>query len=89
MYWFGVASLIFVVPKSWSFTGLWNFPLLLKLMEMLDLILAEFHELFVELRHYFGLLPDKMAVQRPCPQGFDSLSDDLIVWYFRSLSLML
>jgi hypothetical protein len=48
-------------------------------MEMLDLILAEFHELFVELRHYFGLLPDKMAVQRPCPQGFDSLSDDLIV----------
>jgi hypothetical protein len=22
MYWFGVASLIFVVPKSWSFTGL-------------------------------------------------------------------
>jgi hypothetical protein len=46
---------------------------------MLDLRLAEFHEMFIELRHYFEPLPDKMVVQRPRPQGFDSLGDDLIV----------
>jgi hypothetical protein len=75
----GVASLIFVVLKSWRFVKLSNFPLLLKLVEMLDLRFAEFYELFVELRHYFGPLPNKVAVQKPRLQGFDGLSNDLIV----------
>jgi hypothetical protein len=56
---------------------------------MLDLELAKFRELFVKLRHYFGPLPDKMVMSGPHMQGFDSLSNDLIVWYFQSLSLQL
>jgi hypothetical protein len=35
------------------------------LVEMLDLRLAEFRELFIELRHYFGPLPDKVAMRGP------------------------
>jgi hypothetical protein len=46
---------------------------------MLNFRLAEFYELFIELRHCFGLLPDKMTVQGPRAQGFDSLSNDLII----------
>jgi hypothetical protein len=32
---------------------------------MLGLRLAEFHELFIKLQHYFGPLPDEMVVQGP------------------------
>jgi hypothetical protein len=46
---------------------------------MLNLILAKFCKLFIELQHYFGLLPNDMTVQGPHAQGFDSLSDDLII----------
>jgi hypothetical protein len=49
VYWFGVASLIFIVPRSWSFIGLRKFPLLLEFAKMQDLRLAEFHKLFIEL----------------------------------------
>jgi hypothetical protein len=56
---------------------------------MLDLRFAEFHELFIELWYYFGLLYEKMIVQGSRAQGLDSLSDDLFVWYFRSLGLQL
>jgi hypothetical protein len=54
---------------------------------MLDLTLAKFHKLFIELWHYFRPLSDKMMVQGLHAQGFDSLSNDLIIWYFRSLGL--
>jgi hypothetical protein len=46
---------------------------------MLDLRLAEFFKLFIELRHYFGSLSDKMIVQGLRVQGFDNLSNDLII----------
>jgi hypothetical protein len=53
--------------------------LLLEFAKVLDLGLAKLGELFVELQHYFGLLSDKMAMERPGLQGFDCLSDDLII----------
>jgi hypothetical protein len=43
-------------------------------MKMLDLRLVGFCKLFIEHQHYFGLVADKMTMQ-----GFDSLSDDLII----------
>jgi hypothetical protein len=46
---------------------------------MLNFRFAEFRELFIGLRHYFGPLPDEMTLQGPCAQGFDSLSNDLII----------
>jgi hypothetical protein len=49
VYWFGVASLIFIVARSWSFIGLWHFPLLLELTKMLNFRFAEFRELFIGL----------------------------------------
>jgi hypothetical protein len=79
MHWLWVPSLIVVVARSWSFIRLCHFPLLLKLVKMLDLRLAKFHELFIELLHYFGLLSDKMTMQGSHAQGFDSLSNDLTI----------
>jgi hypothetical protein len=46
---------------------------------MQDLKFAEFRELFIELQHYFGPLPNEVAMQRPHPQGFGGLNHDLIV----------
>jgi hypothetical protein len=46
---------------------------------MLDLRLVGFCKLFIEHQHYFGLVTDKMTMQEPHAQGFDSLSDDLII----------
>jgi hypothetical protein len=46
---------------------------------MLDLRLAKFCELFIELRHYFGPLSDEVAVQGSCPHIFHDLSDDLVI----------
>jgi hypothetical protein len=54
-------------------------PLLLKLAEILDLRLAEFYELFIELQHCFSPLSDKITVQGPSAQGFDCLSNDMII----------
>jgi hypothetical protein len=79
VYWFGVDSLIFIAARSWSFVKLQHFPLLLELTEMLNLRLAEFCELFIELWHCFGSLPDEMTVQGAHAQGFDSLGNDLII----------
>jgi hypothetical protein len=59
VHWLGVAALIIIITRRpWSFILLWSFSLLLKLAEVLDLRLAEFCELFIELRHYFWLFPD-------------------------------
>jgi hypothetical protein len=59
MHQLGVAVLIVIVAKgSWGFILLSSFSLLLKLAEMLDLQLAEFCKLFVELWHCFGPPPD-------------------------------
>jgi hypothetical protein len=59
MHQLGVAALIVIVAKgSWGFILLSSFSLLLKLAEMLDLQLAEFCKLFVELWHCFGPPPD-------------------------------
>jgi hypothetical protein len=46
------------VVRSWGFVRLSNFPLLLALTKVLDLGLAEFHKLFIELWHCFGPLSD-------------------------------
>jgi hypothetical protein len=45
---------------------------------MLGLRFGKFRKLFIELCHYFRPLPDKVAMQRPCLQGFNGLSDNLI-----------
>jgi hypothetical protein len=60
--WLGVAMLVFIIMRSRCFVQLQNFSLLLKLAKVLDLRLAEFHELFVQLRHCFGLLFDQMTM---------------------------
>jgi hypothetical protein len=62
-----------------DFLNFVNYSLLLKLDEMLDLKLPEFGKLFIELRHYFQPLSDKMTVQRSCAQGLDNLTNDLFI----------
>jgi hypothetical protein len=52
---------------------------MLKLVKMLDLRLAKFCELFIELRHYFGSFSDEMVVQGPHRQSFAGLSDDSVI----------
>jgi hypothetical protein len=47
---------VIIVRRPWGFILLWNFSLLLKIAEMLDLRLAEFCKLFIQLWHYFWLL---------------------------------
>jgi hypothetical protein len=56
---------------------------------VLDLSLVEFRELFVQLRHCFGLLSNQMTVQSPPTQGFDSLGNNLIVGYLWGLGFQL
>jgi hypothetical protein len=53
-----VAALAFIMVRSWGFVWLWNFSLLLKLAKVLNLGLAEFSKLFIELWHCFGPLSD-------------------------------
>jgi hypothetical protein len=50
MHQLGVTVLtIIVARRPWGFIWLWSFSLLFKLVEVLDLRLAEFCELFIEL----------------------------------------
>jgi hypothetical protein len=56
MHMLRVTALIITVAGSWRFVWFCNFPLLLEFAEMLDLQLAKFCELFIELRHCFGPL---------------------------------
>jgi hypothetical protein len=59
VHWFGViVFIIIVVRRPWSFILLWCFPLLLNLAEVLDLQLAKFCKLLIELWHNFQPLPD-------------------------------
>jgi hypothetical protein len=53
-----VIMLIFIVTRSWGFIWLWDFPLLLEFVEVLDLRLAELCELFIELWHCLWSLSD-------------------------------
>jgi hypothetical protein len=56
MHWSRVVMLIVIVARSWGFVWLWDFPLLLKFTEVLDLRFAELCELFIELCHCFWSL---------------------------------
>jgi hypothetical protein len=59
VHWIGVIVLIVIVARRpWSFVLLWGFPLLHKLVKVLDLRLAEFCKLLRELWHCFRPLPD-------------------------------
>jgi hypothetical protein len=54
----GVIALIIIVARPQSFVLLWSFPLLLKLAEVLDLRLAKFCKLLLELWHCFLPVPN-------------------------------
>jgi hypothetical protein len=58
VHWLRLAMLVFIVVRFWGFVRLWNFSLLLKLVKVLNLRLAKFCELFVEVQHCFGPLSD-------------------------------
>jgi hypothetical protein len=57
-----VIVLVVIVARSWSFVWFWDFPLLFKFAEVLDLGFAELCKLFIEFWHYFWSLSDRMAV---------------------------
>jgi hypothetical protein len=47
--------------------------------EVVDLGLAKFGKIFIELQHCLGSLSNEVTVERPGPQGFDCLGYDLVV----------
>jgi hypothetical protein len=59
VYWLLIVVLAIVVARGpRGFVWFQSFPLLLELAKMLDFRLTKFCNLFIELRHYFELLPD-------------------------------